>query len=72
MDRINNNYDISSDPALWGKVNPHLIHYYASYTPSQNLDADFDKSERVFGNVILQSGTLNAIISTERWQMEKR
>lgn len=50
-DRINNNHDISSDPALWGEVNTHLIQYYASNTPSQNLDADFEKSERVFGNV---------------------
>lgn len=50
MDRINNN-DINSDPALWGEVNTHLIQYYASNTPPQNLDTDLEKSARAFGKV---------------------
>ena len=36
---------------MWGAVNAHLTEYYASNTPPQNLDADFEKSARLYGTM---------------------
>ena len=39
----------SSDPVEWD-VNIDIMQYYAVHIPSQNLDADFSKSGRQFGD----------------------
>ncbi|KAG7169790.1 hypothetical protein Hamer_G018046 [Homarus americanus] len=39
----------SSDPAEW-EVNADILNYYADHIPSQNLDAEFSKRGRQFGD----------------------
>jgi hypothetical protein len=41
----------TSDPAEW-EFTPDLIHHFAKYVPSQNIESDFFLKSRSYGDMV--------------------